>query len=111
MFSAIYREASEAGEAACNSAIPRPMIVNGDGTLYYVSEGLCGFAWIRFSGTTPFARWAKKMGYASKAYPKGMQVWVHSGGQSIARKEAYAHAFAAVLKKHGIECYADSRLD
>ena len=33
------------------------------------------------------------------------------GGQSIERKEAYAAAYAAVLKANGIDAYPNSRLD
>jgi hypothetical protein len=78
---------------------------------WYVSEGCCGFAWIEFKGTTPWARWAKKAGKARKNYPTGYSIWVSEFGQSVDRKEAYAKAFAKVLKEHGVEAYANSRLD
>lgn len=120
-FSALVAKAEAAGIAACEAAKPTPMIVGEAVGLsdkidyskptYYVSEGACGFAWVWFKGNTPFGRYMKKTGKASSGYPTGLQVWVSAGGQSIARKEAYARAYATVLKEAGITAYPDSRLD
>lgn len=121
-FEAIWNEAHEAGMRAGEAAIPRPMIVGTPVSFlskdidysqptYYVSEGVCGFAWVTFPGNTAWARWAKKYRDCGKAYPKGLQHWVGEFDQSMARKEAYARAFASVLKKHGIKCHAGSRMD
>lgn len=41
----------------------------------------------------------------------GLQYWVSQGGQSMQRKEAFARAFASVLKANGIDAFADSRMD
>ncbi len=120
-FSDLVKKAEAAGMAALEAAKPVPIIVGeADGfsdrfkpgaKLYYEPEGACGFAWVWFKGNTPFGRWMKKAGKASAGYPTGLQVWVSAGGQSIARKEAYAVAYAAVLKEAGITAYAGSRLD
>lgn len=120
-FGALVAKAEAAGFAACEAAKPIPMIVGeADGfsnkfkpgaTLYYESEGACGFAWVWFKGNTPFGRYMRKTGKASSGYPTGLQVWVSAGGQSIARKEAYARAYASVLKEAGITAYPQSRLD
>jgi len=120
-FSDLVKKAEAAGMAALEAAKPVPMIVGeADGfsnrfkpgaKLYYESEGACGFAWVWFKGNTPFGRWMKRAGKASSGYPTGLQVWVSEGGQSIARKEAYARAYAAVLKEAGITAYPGSRLD
>lgn len=113
-FAAIHAEAHAAGMAAGQAIIPVPMVVRDDmsGKVYEpVMDGACGFAWVRFKGTTPWAKWAKAQGIASKSYPTGMSVWVHQFNQSITRKEAYAGAYAKVLRNHGIEAYAGSRLD
>jgi hypothetical protein len=121
-FSALYEEADAAGKAAANAAVPTPIVVGEEtapfnGVIdytkptYFVSEGLCGFAWVWFKGNTAFGRWAKKTGKASPAYGGGLQVWVSSYGQSVTRKEAYAQAFSAMLREAGIESYAGSRLD
>ena len=50
------------------------------------------------------------MGSWGKGYPSGYHFWVW-GSQSMARKEAYARAFAEVLKYYGVLAYAVSRLD
>lgn len=110
-FSEIFSAAHSAGMKALNDCIPVPMTVAGGNREWYVSEGACGFAWVEFAGNTAFGRWAKKTGNARPHYPSGLSVWVGEGGQSIARKEAYAQAFANVLRDFGIKAYAGSRLD
>ena len=62
-------------------------------------------------GNTAFGRWAKKMGVAKKAYGGGLQIWISDFNQSMERKYAYARAFAASLEAHGIDAFADSRMD
>ena len=44
-------------------------------------------------------------------FRSGLSVWVSEGGQSMERKEAYARAYADVLRAAGIEAYAGSRMD
>lgn len=123
-FAALYAKADAAGRAAAEAAVPAPMIVGTakslfDDTIdttqptYYVSEGVCGFAWVNIPGNTGFARWAKSAGVARPdSYYKGVTFWVSGFGQSMTRKEAYARAFAAVLTENGIaRAYAMSRMD
>lgn len=113
-FGSLYETAHAAGMAAGYGSTPNPMVVSevgGEGKSWYVSEGACGFAWVTIKGTTPFARWAKGAKKASKAYPTGYWFWVSEFGQSVDRKEKYARAFAKVLNEHGIEAFANSRLD
>jgi hypothetical protein len=120
-FEKIHAQAHAAGMAALAAVSPVPMVVVEAGVLsgaplpgakqYYVEGGVCGFAWVSFAGNIPFGRWAKKAGIASSGYPKGLQVWVGEGGQSMERKEAYASAYAMVLRQHGIAAYANSRMD
>jgi hypothetical protein len=121
-FEALYAQADAAGRLAAEDAVPTPIVLGSEtapfnGVIdyskptYYVSEGLCGFAWVNFKGNTAFGRWAKKAGKADKAYGGGLQVWVSGFGQSVTRKSAYAQAFAAVLTEAGITAYAGSRLD
>jgi hypothetical protein len=77
-----------------------------------IMDGSCGFAWIRFPGNSSWAKWCAKKNLSGDAYPTGKQIWVSQFNQSIARKEAYAYAFANVLTSHGIErVYAGSRDD
>jgi len=117
-FASIHKVAHSAGLEAGMNALPEPMTVteadlmgNPIGRSWTVSEGACGFAWVTFAGNTPWGRWAKAQGIASKGYPKGLQIWVSEFNQSVDRKEAYAQAYAKVLREHGIEAYAQSRLD
>ena len=114
----IHAKAHMEGMKAGLKALPVPMTVceadlmgNPIGRSWTVSEGACGFAWVTFAGNTPWGRWAKAQGIASKGYPKGLQIWVSEFNQSVARKEAYAYAYAKVLREHGVEAYAHSRLD
>ena len=119
-FEALVVKAHEAGVKAGLESRPTPMVVyeaNIDGSQkkggqeWLVDDGACGFAWIKFSGKTPFGRWMKKTGRAHKAYPTGLMVWVSEFGQSVDRKEAYAVAYAKILQEAGIEAHAGSRLD
>jgi hypothetical protein len=119
---AIFDEAHEAGIAAVKKTTPTPMIVSQHANMlddsspvekaWWVDSGACGFAWINIHpGTSKAARYAKKYLDARVGYPSGMQIWVSDFGQSVELKEAYANAFAAVLRKHDIKAYAGSRLD
>jgi hypothetical protein len=121
-FERLHREAHEAGMAAGNAAQPVPMIVGSPSTpfgndidprqpQYYVADGVCGFAWVHLDGREPFAKFCKENGLGHKGYPKGFDVSVHQFGQSMARKEAYAGAYARVLRDHGIDAYVQSRMD
>lgn len=121
-FAAIWDAADQAGLQAAEACTPTPIVVGTPTTpfgddidtnkpVYFVSGGLCGFAWVKFKGNTAFGRWAKKEGFARPAYGGGLSYSVRTGGQSVAIKEAYAHAFAATLRDNGIEAYAESRLD
>jgi hypothetical protein len=77
-----------------------------------VEGGVCGFAWVTVSpGNSSFALWLKKTHRGRNAYQGGVQIWVSDFGQSMTRKEAYASAFAAVLRETGLKAYAGSRMD
>jgi hypothetical protein len=111
-FPALYEAAHKAGHAAAVGSSPTPMVVSGMGKSYYVSEGVCGFAWIVVKpGNSPFANWLKKTGKGDKAYGGGVDIWVGDYGQSLDRKSAYASAFAKVLSEAGIRAYSNSRMD
>ena len=119
----IYKEAYAAGLKAGKEAIPTPMIVGQPTTplgndidfkkqTYFVSEGACGFAWVNISPARgAFVTYLKKIGEGHKAYYGGYEFFVHEFGQSITRKEAFAYAFAKVLRSYGIPASAGSRLD
>jgi hypothetical protein len=108
-FEDLVLKAHEAGMRAGQAVVPVPMHVQGYAP---VMEGPCGFAWVTVRpGNSPFANFLKRAKLADKAYGGGVSVWVSEFGQSVARKEAYARAYAAVLQDAGVKAYADSRLD
>ena len=119
----LIAEAHEAGMAAGNAAAPTPMVVGTPTTplgsdidytkkTYYVADGVCGFAWVTVRpGNSKMAKTLVARGMANKAYGGGVSVWVHQFNQSMQRKEAYAYAFADVLRNAGIRAYANSRMD
>lgn len=119
-FQAVYDEAHAAGMAAGSASVPRPMVVNSlsnplDETSvkesWYVADGVCGFAWIHFKGNTAWGKWTKENKLSSPDYPSGFMIWASGFNQSMDRKEKYAYAFVAVLRKYGIEASARSRMD
>lgn len=119
----LFDLADLAGRDAAEAAVPTPMIVvqranplddNSPIVKQYepVMGGVCGFAWVVVRpGTSAFARWIKANKGARKHYYGGMELWVSRYGQSMERKEAYAQAFAKVLRDHGVDAYAGSRMD
>ena len=122
-FAELFAKASLAGKQAGSNAIPAPMVVQQRADVlddsspvakqWYVSEGVCGFAWVNVKpGNSSFARWLKSHGYASSdSYNGGVCIWIRDWNQSMQRKEAHAHAMAKVFQEAGIKAYAGSRMD
>ena len=122
-WAALYKRAHEAGMKAGKEVVPTPMVVQQRAnpfddtspvvkTYEPVMGGVCGFAWVVVTpGTSSFARWLTKTGKGSKHYYGGTSIWVGEFGQSMTRKEAYAQAFAKVLRDAGIDAYSGSRMD
>jgi hypothetical protein len=111
-FQDIVEKAYKAGIEAGKNARPIPMYIIDQGIpIDRIDDGACGFAWIAFPGNTSFGKWAKKQGLARSHYPSGLCIWVSEFGQSVDRKEAFAGAYARVLKDNGIDAYSGSRLD
>jgi len=121
-FKELYMRAHEAGMEAASRVQVRPMVVYQranplDDTspvtrTWYVEDGVCGFAWITIKpANSKFAKWLIQKGYARHAYGGGVSIWVSLFNQSMQRKEAYAYAFAEVLRNAGIRAYAGSRMD
>lgn len=120
---ALHERAHIAGMRAGLLCRPTPMLVGEALSLvsteidfskpvYRVDDGACGFAWVNFPANKAFGRAMKNLGLARPAYPSGVGIWVSEFGQSVERKEAYAVAYAKVLKDAGIEgVYSGSRLD
>ncbi len=132
----LLQKAEIAGLVALKKCTPVPMIVQEHSNIlndkspvkqeWHVSGGVCGFAWINVKCkdqvSRRFINQLKKIGKASNdrdartlwnkdSYYGGYTMWVNEGGQSMQRKEAYAHAFAGVLAEAGIYCHAMSRMD
>lgn len=119
----LISRAEQAGMNAGSNKTPVPMIVqehanplddNSEVIRQYapVMGGVCGFAWITlFPATSSLAHYLRKHGKASKAYDGGMQVWVSEFGQSMEKKQAYAAAYANVLREAGFDAYSGSRMD
>ena len=123
----LHAAAHAAGMAAGTAKVPVPMVVGaakgfvGESAnqidyaqpTYYVASGVCGFAWVVVeNGRSGYVRWLKKnVRNSHKNYYGGWAVWVNEFGQSMEQKEAYADAYAKVLKQAGIEASVGSRMD
>ena len=119
----LYARAHEAGEAAAEAVTPTPMVVqerenplddNSAVVKTYapVMEGPCGFAYVKVRPANgSFARWAKAERGWRGAYGGGLEMSVRGYGQSLERKQAYARAFAEVLRSAGITALGYSRMD
>jgi len=135
----VLNEAEEAGTKAGTASKPIPMLVQQHKNMaddnspvakqWVVEGGVCGFAWVNVSlkneASRKFISELKKAGLADPkkdggmssapfqrdSYYKGYSYWVGFGGQSMTRKEAFAHAFAVVLQKYDIMAHSMSRMD
>ena len=120
----IYADAHAQGVKAGNACSPTPMIVGQPTTplgndidyekdVHYVSDGVCGFAWVNIKPARgKFVKYLKDNDIGRKdSYYGGYTIWVSGFGQSLARKESYARAFANHLNKNGITAYSMSRMD
>lgn len=122
-FVKLFKDADVVGKAAADACVPVPMIVrehanplndNSRVVREYapVMGGACGFAWVNIKpGNCAAANYAKKVLRARKSYYGGVDIWVGAYGQSMAKKESYAAAFAGVLAKAGVSAYSMSRMD
>ncbi len=115
-FEKLWEEAKADGYVAGTDETPNPMIVTGYED-QPVMGGACGFAWVNFKMKgglgRKFGRWLIDNGYARKDTDYGgCTIWISEHGQSMARKEAHAHAMAATLQRAGIEdAHGMSRMD
>ena len=111
------------GMDAGRDSTPTPMIVGSPSTpfgsdidyskkTYFVEGGACGFAGVVIKPARgKFVSYLKSLGMGHKHYYGGYYVPVIEFGQSLARKEAYAEAYAKILSEEGMRCYVDSRMD
>lgn len=119
----LFAKADAAGAVAAAKVVPLAMVVTSvdindepipGARSYHVPEGVCGFAWVTVKpGNCQMAKWLKKFKGARAGYYGGIEFSVRGYGQSMQRKEAYAEAFAQVLREAPgeIRAYAGSRMD
>jgi hypothetical protein len=115
-FPAIFATAEAAGAAAAAAfkaaGQVQPMTVTDGKQNWFIADGPCGFAWVRFrDGRSPFAKWVKSTGKGYNGYPTGVEVWIRAYGQSIQMKEVHAAAMAASFTAQGIPASYNSRMD
>jgi hypothetical protein len=118
---ALHLKAHEAGLEAGLARVPTPMVVQQHEDPFddsspveqewIVGGGVCGFAWVVTRGDTSFGRWARRKGGWDHNFGGGVALWVRHFGQSMEQKEAYASAYAAVLREAGVKAYGNSRMD
>lgn len=121
IFKSLYAQADAAGRKAVADLKVTPMVLQevdifdkpyAGSKTYFVEDGACGFAWVTIRpANCAFAKWLRLKNLGDKAYGGGVQIWVSDFNQSVQKKEAYADAFAAVLKDYGIKAFSNSRLD
>jgi hypothetical protein len=120
----LFARARAAGLEAAAEVVPIPMIVVeranplDDASPIMrkyapIMDGVCGFAWIKIRPARgPFVSYLKSRGMGkADSYEGGYMLWVSEFNQSLARKEAYAGAFAMVLNAAGLNAYSMSRMD
>lgn len=121
---AIHYEAVQAGLKAGEAHKPVPMVVGQAKDLFsneidrskpvhYVESGVCGFGWVNIKPARgKFVSWLKQNNIGrTDSYEGGYRIPCFEFGQSLEKKERYVRAYAEVLNKHGIKCYANSRMD
>jgi hypothetical protein len=129
-FRAICEKADYAGKEAVEKARIVPMIVGQEIGFFtgkldyskpieYVEDGVCGFAWVSVTpqnkGNTKLGKEERKVleatGFRKNDYTRTYQKSISGYNQSMQKKEAYANAFADVLRANGVKAYASSRMD
>jgi ribosomal protein L15E len=71
-----------------------------------------GRAWVCLKDARrSFARWLLRSGKGHRGYHGGVHVYADISDQSMEKAEAYAEAFAEVLRENGIECSVVSAPD
>jgi hypothetical protein len=129
LMNSICNKAHAAGYDAVKSARVVPMIVGQEthlfsgvmdpNTIEYVEDGVCGFAWVDVyptnKGNTRLGKAERKVleavGFKKDIYGKKYYKWVSEFNQSMQKKEAYASAYAKVLRENGLKAYSGSRMD
>jgi len=126
----IFDEAMVYAEKVSARKVPQPIIVGTAKTFlgdeidetkktYFVAGGVCGFAWVVIKpAQSKFVQWLKKQDIGYKAYGGGWAIMARPQNtknnplaQSLEINEAWARAFAEILRENGLNAYAESRMD
>lgn len=126
----VFDEATVYAEKISARIKPQPMVVGTAKTFfgdeidetkptYFVAGGVCGFAWVVIKpANSKFVKWLKKQNIGYKAYGGGWAIMARPQNtrnnplaQSLEINEAWAKAFAEMLRANGIKAYAESRMD
>jgi hypothetical protein len=129
-FTQICEKAHTAGMESVKNTVSRTVMVYEEthpfsGTMdntkphYILDDYPCGFSWVNVypanKGNTSLGKEERRVlesaGFRKNDYEKSYQLWVSDFNQSMQKKEAYADAFAKVLRENGIRAYSGSRMD
>ena len=113
-WASVTEAATLAGQVAADLVTPTPIHVSDPrtGQSWTGRGGVCGYACVVIRpGNCSYAHWAKKNLGASRAYYGGVSFPVLGSTLSYEKRNAYATAFAQVLKQEDINAVADSRID
>lgn len=126
----VKEKAHLAGMKAVDDLKVIPMLVGQETYLFsgvldtskpteYVADGVCGFAWVEIypqhKGNTKLGKeersLLKQAGFKLDWEGKKFSYWISMFDQSMQKKEAYASAYARVLRENGLKAYSSSRMD
>ena len=120
----LYNQAHDAGVAAVEATRVVPMVVGQAKNVfgneidysqetYFVADGVCGFAWISVKpANSKFGKFLTENKLARRdSYEGGLRMPIMAFNQSLQKKEAYAYAFAKVLREAGVNARVESRMD
>jgi hypothetical protein len=104
----VYRRAHAAGHAAQDAIMPKPMVVTSTfGNSEEINDVIYEFgsAYVAVEDArTGFARWLVRSGHGRRAIRGGAIAPAPNIGGSFDKAQAYAEAFAAVLRENDIVC-------
>lgn len=130
-FSNICIIADKAGKAAVEKVVTRSVLVYEEthpfsGVMdvnkptYILDDYPCGFAWVNVylkSRSNSIIGKQERRVLEACGFKKDFDsnkryyLWVSAYNQSMQKKEAYANAYAKVLRENGIDAYSASRMD
>ena len=113
-WASLTEAATLAGQVAADLVTPAPIHVSDPrtGQSWTGRGGVCGYACVVIRpGNCSYAHWAKKNLGARRAYYGGVSFSVLGSTQSYEKRNAYATAFAEILRNVNIDAMADGSID